>query len=131
MAVLLSNKTYKQTKEIKLGKSALNERYSRLSGWVFEKYGVKILNAEFGFTKASVSRLYVILDNAEDTNRLGPIEMNMDTELRRTRTAEFASKLLELKIAGPKELENFFLAFDDFYEEAKTNANWKAIERTI
>jgi hypothetical protein len=47
-------------------------------------------------------------------------------EYQRQIASEFQKIALKYKFAGEEQLENLFVTYNDFSEEAKTDANWKA-----
>jgi len=99
-----------------------------LSKWLAKRYGIKMLNAEFNKLSNSKKtyRLYIILDSTEDYNKMHTGRFKMNPSYQQTIAKKFSRIALEAGLAEPSTLANVFVVYNDFSEEAKTEANWKA-----
>jgi hypothetical protein len=126
--VLLSDKLYNQTRDIKLGRIKPSPGFLMLSEWLAKQYGIKMLNAEFSRLPnlKETYRLYIILDSTEDYNKMHSGRFKMNKSYQETIARNFARIALKTKLAEPTTLKNVYVVYNDFSEEAKTDANWKA-----
>jgi hypothetical protein len=127
--VLLDDAIYEETKKIVLGKSKRSPMLIEFSDWCMEMFSVKVLNIEFSKLKHSKTnryRLYVIIENTEDRRKMYSENFRPKEEHQRQIAIEFRKIALKYKFATENQLENLFVTYNDFSEEAKTEANWKA-----
>ena len=130
--VLLDDAVYKETKKIVLGKAKRSPILIELSDWLMNMYSVKVLNFEFSKLIGSASgryRLYIIIENTEDYQKMhvGNFEFNKEYQSQIAR--EFQTLAAKHRLAAEEQLRDLFVSYNDFSEEAKTEANWKAIDR--
>jgi hypothetical protein len=130
--VLLDDVIYKETKKFVLGKSKRSPMLIEFSDWFMETFSVRVLNIEFSklkFPKTDRYRLYVIIENTEDHRKMYVETLKPKEEYQRQIASKFREIALKYKFAKEEQFENLFVIYNDFSEEAKTEANWKAIER--
>lgn len=99
------------------------------SDWFMRAFSVKVLNIEFGKLKHSKTnrhRLYVIVENTEGHRKMHVERLKPKEEYQRQIADEFHRIALKYQLATEEQLENLFVTYNDFSEEAKTEANWKA-----
>jgi hypothetical protein len=127
--VLLEKAIYEETKRIVLGKSTRSPILVDLSDWFLATFSVKVLNFEFSKLKypgAKRYRLLLIIQTTEGYKEMyvGPVKPK--EEYQQQIADEFCKLALKYAFASEAQLENLFVTFNDFSEEAKTEANWKA-----
>jgi len=129
--VLLSDALYKQTRELVSGKAQKSPLLAELSGWMMEKYAVGVVNFEFSRLESSPSgryRLYLILENTEDYQKMYVRHLEPRKDYQSQIARQFCKLAIKHQIASEEQLDDLFVAYNDFSEEAKTVANWKAID---
>jgi len=102
------------------------------SDWFMGTFSVKVLNIEFSKLKSPKTnrhRLYVIIENTEDYQKMYVEIFKPKEEYQRQIADKFQQIAIKYKFAKAEQLENLFVIYNDFSEEAKTEANWKAIRR--
>lgn len=127
--VLLDDEVYKETKQIVLGNANRSPLLIEFADWFMRTYSAKVLNIEFSRLKRSASgryRLYVILDNTEDYKKGGKV--GSKEENQKQIAAEFQRLAIKHQFATEEQLRDLFVTYNDFSEEAKTEANWRAID---
>lgn len=127
--VLLDDAIYKETKKIVLGKSKRSPMLIEFADWFMETFSVKVLNIEFSKLKSPKTnryRLYVIVENTEDYQKMYIETFKPKEEYQRQIASKFQEIALKYKLANKAQLENLFVIYNDFSEEAKTETNWKA-----
>ena len=127
--VLLDDAIYEETKKIVLGKSKRSPMLIEFSDWFMRVFSVKVLNVEFGKIKHSKTnryRLYVIIENTEGYRKMYLEYFKPKEEYQRQIADEFYRISLKYQLATEEQLENLFVIYNDFSEEAKSEANWKA-----
>ncbi|MEJ2758296.1 MAG: hypothetical protein P8046_07425 [Anaerolineales bacterium] len=129
--VLLSDALYKQTRKLASGRGKKSPILTELSDWLMEKYSVRLLNFAFSQLESSASsryRLYLILENSEDYQKMYVRHLEPKKDYQKQIAGEFRKLALKHHIATEEQLEDLFVTYNDFSEEAKTVANWKAID---
>ncbi len=129
--VLLEDDVYKETKQIALGKSKRTPILIELSDWFTRTYSVKILNIQFWklkIPKTKRYRLYVIFENTEDYQKMFFRTFEPKEDYQKQIAAEFHQLALKYQFAKEEQLKDLFVFYNDFSEEAKTEANWKAVK---
>jgi hypothetical protein len=129
--VLLDNAIYEETKKIALGKSQRSPMLIEFSDWFMERFFAKVLNIEFSklkYPKANRYRLYVIIENTEAHRKMNVGVHKPNENYQKQIASEFQRIALKYKFANEKQLDDLFVAYDDFSEEAKTDTNWKAVK---
>ena len=127
--VLLDDVIYKETKKFVLGKSKRPPMLIEFSEWFIETFSAKMLNIEFSKLKSPNTnryRLYIIIENTEDYQKMYAGTFKPKEDYQSRIASEFHRIALKHKFADEKQLENLFITYNDFSEEAKTEANWKA-----
>ena len=130
--VLLDDAVYKHTKKIVLGKAKKSPILIELSDWLMKTYSVKMLNFEFGKLISSASgrhRLYIIIENAVDYQKMYVRHLEPNEEYQSQIASEFQRLAEKYHFAQKEQLRDLFVTYNDFSEEAKTEANWKAVDR--
>lgn len=126
--VLLDDNLYQETKEIALGKREIRPLLQELADWFMQSYSIAILNYHFSKLEGPGElrhRLYVIVKTNSDYQRVRT-SYGYNAVVQQ-QAAECFRKLSKKYHSGDEaKLANLFVAFNDFEEEAKTNANWKA-----
>jgi hypothetical protein len=99
-----------------------------LSDWFMRIYSVKVLNIEFSKIdrKKNRYRLYVIIEYTEDYQKMYESTFEPNVEYQRQVTDEFRKLASKYQFAREEQLEDLFVTYNDFSEEARTEANWKA-----
>jgi hypothetical protein len=122
--VLLDDKIYQETKEIVLGKRQKGPLLSELSAWFKARYSVSVLNIQFSQLIASSQyRLLLIVESTQDYQKLHHPAYEPEEQ-----ALEFRRLALKYRFADEAKLNNLFVTCNDFSEEAKTDANWKAMQ---
>lgn len=132
--VLLDDDVYKETKEIVLGKRKQSPLLIELSEWFSSMYSVKVLNIQFSKLKGpkeSRFRLYVIIENTEDHQKMYLSPAQPKEEYQRQIALEFRKLASKHRFTDELNLENLFVIYNDFSAEAKTEANWKAVKEVV
>lgn len=127
--VQLDDDVYNETKKIALGISKKSPMLMELSDWFTRTYSVKILNIEFSKLETSKTnryRLYVIIENPEDYQKMYVRTFEPKEEYQREIALEFQKLAIKHQFATEEQLEDLFVIYNDFSEEAKTEANWQA-----
>ena len=129
--VLLDDAIYKETKKIVLGKAKRSPILIELSDWLAKMYSVKVLNFELGKLIGSPNRyrLYIIIENTEDHQKMHVSNFEPNKEYQNQIAREFLILAAKHRFATEEQLRDLFVIYNDFSEEAKTEANWKAIDR--
>jgi hypothetical protein len=127
----LSDELYDETKKIALGKSLKSPLLIELSKWFLRTYSVKILNIKFTKLQSSSNNsnmLYVILETADDCQKMyiGTFELN--EEYQKEIAVEFQRLAIKHGFATQEQLQDLFVMYNDFSQEARTEANWKAAD---
>ncbi len=127
--VFLDDKTYQETKNIILGKSKRSPLLNEFSLWFSRKYSAKIAN--FSFDKLTTPginkhRLQVILENTKGYEKMLTREHEYNGVYQFEIAHEFEKLALKHKLTDEASLENLLVVFNDFSDEARTDANWKA-----
>lgn len=127
--VLLDDDIYKETKEIISGKRKKSPLLIELSEWFSLRYSVKVLNIQFSKLTGPNEdrfRLYVIIENSEDYQKMY-VSPSQPNEVCQGQIAlEFRRLALKHGFTDEANLKNLFVIYNDFSEEARTEANWKA-----
>jgi hypothetical protein len=129
--VYLDDDVYEETKQIALGGAKRSPMLIELSDWFQTTYSVKILNFQFSRLKipnTKIYRLYVIIENTEDYQKMYVRTAEPIEEFQQQIAAEFQRLALKYHFASKDQLKDLFVIYNDFSEEAKTEANWKAIK---
>jgi len=130
--VHLDRDAYQKTKNIVLGIEQASTLAIDLAVWLSQRYAVKMLNFQFDRLKIpgpSRYRLYLILAGTDDYQKMfsdPPIQYN--PQYQAEIAAEFSRMALKHRFTHESNLENLFVAFNDFSVEAKTAANNRAYE---
>jgi hypothetical protein len=127
--VLLDDDVYKETKEIVLGKRRQSPLVMELAEWFRIKYSVKVLNIQFSKLKGPQEnryRLYVIVENTKDYQKMYVSPSQPNEEYQAQIAFEFRKLALKHRFADESSLENLFVIYNDFSDEARTAANWGA-----
>jgi hypothetical protein len=127
--VLLDDAIYEETKKIVLGKSKRSPMLIEFSDWSKRMFSVNVLNLEFGklkYPKTKRYHLYVIVENTEDYRKMYEEAFKLNEDYQSQIESEFRKIASKYKFAAEEQLENLFVSYNDFSQEAKTEANWKA-----
>jgi hypothetical protein len=127
--VLLDDDIYKETKEIVRGKRRQSPLVMELAEWFRIKYSVKVLNIQFSKLTGPQEnrfRLYVIIENTNDYQKMYVSPSQPNEEYQAQIALEFRKLALKHKFTDESSLENLFVIYNDFSDEAKTEANWGA-----
>ncbi len=120
--VLLDDDVYNQTKDMLLGRAKPGPLLVEFSDWFMQTCSGRMLNFQFSKLPGpgeSRYRLYVILANRGDHRRIfAGYEGQIADQFRRL--------ALKHRFADESLLEHLFVAYNDFPQEAQTEANWKA-----
>ena len=129
--VFLDDVVYEGTKQIALGKAKRSPMLIELSDWFIRTYSVKILNIQFSKLKIPNTKRYrldVIIENTEDYQKMYVQALEPNEAYQQQIAAEFQQLALKYHFASKRQLKDIFVIYNDFSEEAKTEANWKAIK---
>jgi hypothetical protein len=127
--ILLDKKVYRETKKIALGKIKKSPLVQELSDWFMSQYSVCVLNIEFSkLVRSERYRLYVILENSDDYRKMHKNHLEPKEEYQCQVAVEFGKLALKHKFADESKLQNLFVAYNNFSEEAKTEANSAAVK---
>jgi hypothetical protein len=126
--VLLDDKTYRKTKDIALGRCKKSPLLVEFSDWFARIYSVQVLNIEFSKINREKNRyrLHVIIGNTDDYRKMYKSAFEPNEEYQRQVSAEFRRLASRYRFTREEQLENLFVTYNDFSEEARTEANWKA-----
>jgi hypothetical protein len=127
--VLLDDKTYQETKDIILGKSKRSPLLNEFALWFSRKYSVKIVNFTFDkLTTLGVNRhrLCVIIENTKGYEKMFTRTFEYNGVYQFETAHEFEKLAVKHKFTDEESLEDLFVSFIDFSDEARTDANWKA-----
>jgi hypothetical protein len=125
--LFLDDDIYLETKKIALGESEKGPMLKELSDWFMNTYTVKVLNIQFSYLiHAKRFRLLVIIENSKDFQKMYVGFLVPKEGYQAQIELEFRELVQKYKFTDETKLENLFVIFDDFEEEAKTDANWKA-----
>jgi hypothetical protein len=127
--ILLDDDIYRETKEIALGKRKPHPVVADLAAWFRATYAVKVLNIQFSRLKtpgANRYRLYVIIANTSDYQRMFSSPYEPNKEYQQQIAGEFRNLALKHRFADRSQLENLFVIYNDFSDEAMTEANKQA-----
>jgi hypothetical protein len=130
--VLLDDAVYKETKKIMLGKAKRSPLLLELADWIMQTYSVRVLNMGFSKLISSKSgryRLYVIVENTEDYEKMYVSRFEPKGEYQKQIATEFQRLAIKYHFATEEQLRDLFVTYNDFSEEARTEANWRAINR--
>jgi hypothetical protein len=131
LMVLLDDKTYRETKDIRLGKSKRSPLLDEFSLWFSGKYSVEIVNFAFDrLTTPGINRhrLCVIIENTPGYQKMFTHPFEYNGVYQAEIADEFERLALKHKFADEASLEDLFVSFVDFSDEARTDANWKAAQ---
>jgi hypothetical protein len=130
--ILLDDELYKETKSIVLGEHKKSELLNELSDWCMKTYSIRILNIQFSKLNedenSSLYRLYIIVKDTEDFEKMYIAPFRLNEVYEKQITDEFRRLALKYQYTDPVNLQRFIVRFNDFSEEAKTDANWQAVE---
>lgn len=130
--VLLDDELYQETKSIVLGEHKRSELLNELSDWCMKRYSISILNIQFSKLaaegNANLYRLYIIVQNTEDFDRMYTAPFKLNEVYDQQIADEFRRLASKYQYTDNTNLRRFIVRFNDFSEEAKTDANWQAIE---
>ncbi|MHB1455690.1 MAG: hypothetical protein ACYC0V_02130 [Armatimonadota bacterium] len=127
--VLLDDNIYQETKELILGKHEKTPLLIELSDWFMSEYSIKILNIQFNKLTGPNEkrhRLYIIIEKTEDYKKMWNDFLHPNENCQRRIALEFRRLALKHNFADASKLNNLFITYNDFSEEAKTEANWNA-----
>jgi hypothetical protein len=135
MKYSLDDDFYEETKDIALGKVKKSPFLAEFSDWFVRTYSVKILNLEFSKLESSSRyRLHVIIQNPDDYGKMYVETFVPNEEYQKEIAFEFQRLAIKHQFATEEQLKDLFVIYNDFSEEAKTDANQKAakeVERLI
>lgn len=129
--VLLDNDIYKETKEIVWGKRRPSPLVIELSEWFRIRYSVKVLNIQFSKLPGPQEnrfRLYVIVENTEDYQKMHVSRFRHNPEYQAQIALEFRKLAVKYRFTDEMSLENLYVTYNDFSDEARTEANWGAAQ---
>lgn len=129
--VLLDDKTYQETKDIVLGKSKRSPLLNEFALWFSRKHSVKIVNFTFDkLTTPGVNRhrLCVIIANTKGYRKMFTRPFEYNDVYQFAIAQEFEKLAVKHKFADAESLEDLFVSFIDFSDEARTDANWRAVK---
>jgi hypothetical protein len=130
--VLLDDEKYQETKSIVLGKHKKSELLIELADWCMKTYSIRVLNVQFSKlneeANSSLYRLYIIVKDTENFDKMHIAPLIPNEVFEKQIADEFKRLALKYQYTDPVNLQRFFVRFNDFSEEAKTDANWQAIE---
>lgn len=127
--VLLDDDVYQETKDLVLGKRERSRLLVELSDWFRARYSVKVLNVQFDELKDSTGdryRLRVIIADTRDYQKMYLDSHQPNDEYQKQISIEFRKLALKHRYADKSKLEDLFVTFVDFSDEAKVGANWRA-----
>lgn len=128
--VLLDDDVYQETKDIVLGRRHKTPLLSELSDWFKSTYSVNVLNIQFSklLPQTETYRLYVIIESTEDYQRMYVRPFCPNPEYQDQISHTFRELARKHGFADEPQLKSLFVIYNDFSEEAKTEANWNAAE---
>ena len=130
--VLLSKEIFQDTRNIVLGHKEKGQFLDEFSAWMKDEFDIEVLNIEFGpLTGPNEQRyrLYIIVKSAEDRNKMIDETFNYNSEYQQQISAKFNDLNQMHCYTDESTLQDLFVAFGDFAHDAKTLANWAAIDK--
>ena len=128
--VLLDEDIYQETREIVLGQREKTPLLIELADWLMQKYSIKMLNFQFAKLKGPSEkryRLYIIVTSKENMKRMH-IDFRPNADYQEQIANKFRKLSIKHRYTDKEKLENLFVTFNDYSDEAMTLANWSAIE---
>ena len=130
--VLLSKETYQDTRNIVLGHKEKGQFLDEFSDWLKDEFDIDALNFEFGPLPGPNEqryRLYIIVKSAEDRNKMIVETYNFNPAYQQQIKTKFQELNQRYRYTDESKLIDLFVAFGDFSHDAKTLANWAAIDK--
>ncbi len=142
-----SDKDYKDTKQILLGKKAMKPEFEPLAEWIDKTFGVKTINIIYDtIDKGGRPRLEISFKYSQDIATFkGPSEFNLDSGKQKAIAKKFEETLkkqglideggflgLFNKASNSKyKTENIWVIYGDFESVARTEANGSIPEEKV
>ena len=129
--VLLNPEIYEKTKQIVLGKIEKSALLTEFADWLGEKFSVNLINFEYDRidNPQRSYRLYLILNSKSDKEKFFSKPFVKNRKYEKAVSNHFRLLAQKHGYSEQQALEKFFVAYSDFSEEAKTLANWQAVEK--
>ena len=145
--IMPSDKDYKETKQIMLGKKVMKPEFKPLADWIDKTYGVKTINIFYDtIDKGTRPRLEICFEHPkEKTQFKGPNSFNVDSEKQKAIGKKFKETLKEQGLIQDSGLfglfkkqatskyktENIWVIYGDFESIARIEANERVPEQKI
>ncbi len=121
---LIDKSFYLETRKIALGEIQPSPLLTELSDFFEKTYSVKILNFEFTrfhIPNSNRHKLYITIQNTDDYKKMYKSIMKPIEEYQKQIGLEFQKLALKHQFAKEEELEDIWVVYNDFSEEAKTD----------
>ena len=109
--IMPSDKDYKETKQIMLGKKEMNPDFKLLADWIDKKFNVKTINLKYDtIDKGTRPRLGVFFETAIEANSFHENGQftNFDSKKQKQIADKFRLTLIEQGLIKKKKLTDFF-----------------------
>lgn len=130
--VLVEDKIYHETLDILRGKIELLPLFKELKAFIQLQYGATVYNFVFRKMKLKNPRkqynLYILLATTEDFRKMFS-GYNYSDSIQKEIANRFNELANQYNYSKPKLRQDVFVSFNDFSNEMKTDANWKAIKK--
>lgn len=120
-----SDKDYRETKQIMLGKKVMNPDFKPLADWIDKKFNVKTLNIKYDtIDKGTRPRLGIFLETTRDANSFHENGQftNFDSKKQKQIADKFKQSLKEQGLIKKKKLIDYFK--NSHAGEYKTDNIW-------
>jgi hypothetical protein len=142
-----SDKDYKETKQILLGKKVLKPEFQPLAEWIDQTYGVKTINVFYDtIDKGTRPRLEICFEHPREKSLFkGPNGFNFDSDKQKAIGEKFKETLVKqglIKESGlfglfkkpptsKYKTENIWVIYGDFESIARSEANESVPENKV
>ncbi len=145
--IMPSDKDFKETKQIMLGKKAMKPEFNPLSEWIDRTYGVKTINIFYDtIDKGTRPRLEICFEYSREKAQFnGPNGFNFDSDKQKAIGNKFKETLAKQGLIQESRLfglfkkpatskyktENIWVFYGDFESIARTEANENVPESKV
>jgi hypothetical protein len=128
--VLLNADLYERTKQLLLEEVDKSPLLVDFADWMRQKYAVNLLNFEFARidNPNNSQRLYLILNSKSDVQKLRVAQFKPNLIIDKAVSEHFRRLARQHGHPDQPPLDKFFVAYADYSEEARSVANWQAVE---
>ena len=145
--IMPSDKDYKETKQIMLGKKVMKPEFKPLADWIDKTYGVKTINIFYDTIDiGTLPRLEICFEHTKEKAQFkGPNSFNFDSDKQKAIGKKFEETLKEQGLIQDSGLfglfkkqatskyktENIWVIYGDFESIARIEANERVPEQKI